>query len=146
MLLRAPVLGGNFAVWGGLFSTFDCSYTYLRKKEDPWNSVAAGASTGGILAIRSGWKAFATGAVIGGVLLGMIEGLGIVLNKMMTQDPPNPHAQGPPGAQMAPSGQGQHPANTMARLSGQQRVSHEEDLWKASMEEFHFNFADEEDY
>ncbi|KXH66063.1 mitochondrial import inner membrane translocase subunit tim-17 [Colletotrichum salicis] len=23
--MRAPVLGGNFGVWGGLFSTFDCS-------------------------------------------------------------------------------------------------------------------------
>ena len=35
---RAPVLGGNFGVWGGLFSTFDCTVKGIRKKEDPWNA------------------------------------------------------------------------------------------------------------
>ena len=38
---RAPVLGGNFAIWGGLFSTFDCTLTAVRMKEDPWNSIMA---------------------------------------------------------------------------------------------------------
>lgn len=28
--LNAPRIGGSFAVWGGLFSTFDCSMIYLR--------------------------------------------------------------------------------------------------------------------
>jgi len=27
---RAPVLGGNFGVWGGLFSTFDCAVKGVR--------------------------------------------------------------------------------------------------------------------
>jgi hypothetical protein len=44
---EAPRIGGSFAVWGGLFSTFDCTLVALRKKEDPWNSIAAGALTGG---------------------------------------------------------------------------------------------------
>ena len=35
---RAPVLGGNFGVWGGLFSTYDCAMKGIRKKEDPWNA------------------------------------------------------------------------------------------------------------
>lgn len=35
---RAPVLGGNFGVWGGLFSTFDCAVKGIRGKEDPWNA------------------------------------------------------------------------------------------------------------
>lgn len=35
---RAPVLGGNFGVWGGLFSTFDCAVKHIRKKEDPYNA------------------------------------------------------------------------------------------------------------
>ena len=51
---RAPVIGGQFAMWGGLFSTIDCSLVYMRKKEDPWNSIISGAATGGILAARSG--------------------------------------------------------------------------------------------
>lgn len=50
---RAPIFGGQFAVWGGLFSTIDCSLVYVRKKEDPWNSIISGAATGGILAARS---------------------------------------------------------------------------------------------
>lgn len=51
---RAPVLGGSFAMWGGMFSIIDCSLLYLRQKESPHNAVAAGFATGGILAIRSG--------------------------------------------------------------------------------------------
>lgn len=50
---RAPVIGGNFAIWGGLFSTIDCSLIYIRKKEDPWNSITSGALTGAILSVRS---------------------------------------------------------------------------------------------
>lgn len=34
--MRAPVLGGNFGVWGGLFSTFDCAVKGIRKKEDAY--------------------------------------------------------------------------------------------------------------
>ena len=50
---RAPIIGGQFAMWGGLFSCIDCSLVYMRKKEDPWNSIVSGAATGGILAARS---------------------------------------------------------------------------------------------
>ena len=32
------MLGGNFGVWGGLFSTFDCAVKGIRKKEDPYNA------------------------------------------------------------------------------------------------------------
>jgi len=46
-------VAGNFAVWGGLFSAIDCSLVYIRKKEDPWNSITSGALTGAILSVRS---------------------------------------------------------------------------------------------
>lgn len=49
---RAPVLGGNFGVWGGMFSTYDCTVKGIRQKEDPWNAIIAGFMTGGSLAIR----------------------------------------------------------------------------------------------
>jgi mitochondrial import inner membrane translocase subunit TIM17 len=29
---RSPVLGGQFAVWGGIFACCDCSISYLRQK------------------------------------------------------------------------------------------------------------------
>jgi import inner membrane translocase subunit TIM17 len=82
---RAPVLGGNFAVWGGLFSTFDCAIKGVRQKEDPWNAIASGAITGGILAARGGIKATAASAVAGGVILALIEGIGIAIGRMMAE-------------------------------------------------------------
>ncbi|CAO3567188.1 unnamed protein product [Mortierella alpina] len=78
---RAPVLGGNFAVWGGLFSTFDCGMKGIRQKEDPWNSIASGFLTGGVLAARGGPKVAITSAALGGVFLAVIEGLGIVISR-----------------------------------------------------------------
>lgn len=86
---EAPRLGGSFAVWGGLFSTFDCTLVALRKKEDPWNSIAAGALTGGFLQLRTGLRSAAKSAAFGGVLLAMIEGVGILLTRM-TAPPPAP--------------------------------------------------------
>ncbi|GAA5811412.1 mitochondrial inner membrane translocase subunit Tim17/Tim22/Tim23/peroxisomal protein PMP24 [Pilaira anomala] len=82
MKARAPVLGGNFAVWGGLFSTFDCGLKGIRQKEDPWNSIISGGLTGGVLAARGGVKAAAVSAVVGGALLALIEGVGIGISRM----------------------------------------------------------------
>lgn len=81
--MRAPVLGGNFGVWGGLFSTFDCAMKGMRKKEDPWNAIGAGFMTGGALAIRGGFKAARNGAIGCAVLLAVIEGVGVGFQKMM---------------------------------------------------------------
>ena len=89
MRREAPRVGGSFAVWGGLFSTFDCALIAARHKEDPWNSIAAGALTGGFLQLRTGPASAARAAAFGGVLLAMIEGLGIMLTKM-TAPPPAP--------------------------------------------------------
>jgi import inner membrane translocase subunit TIM17 len=87
---RSPVLGGQFAVWGGLFACCDCTLTAIRQKEDPWNSIVSGAATGGVLAARAGPRAMASAAVVGGVLLALIEGMGIMFTKMMA--PPVPTA------------------------------------------------------
>ncbi|KAI8299490.1 translocase of the inner membrane [Colletotrichum tropicale] len=81
--MRAPVLGGNFGVWGGLFSTR--------------NAIIAGFFTGGSLAIRGGYKAARNGAIGCAVLLAVIEGVGIGFQKMfagstkleMPQPPPS---------------------------------------------------------
>ncbi|KAL9054479.1 MAG: hypothetical protein Q9162_004125 [Coniocarpon cinnabarinum] len=79
---RAPVLGGNFGVWGGLFSTFDCAVKGIRKKEDPYNAIMAGFLTGGSLAIRGGFKAARNSAIGCGILLAVIEGVGIGFQRM----------------------------------------------------------------
>uniref|UniRef100_A0A0C9QMH1 TSA: Wollemia nobilis Ref_Wollemi_Transcript_22223_1287 transcribed RNA sequence n=1 Tax=Wollemia nobilis TaxID=56998 RepID=A0A0C9QMH1_9CONI len=86
--LNAPRVGGSFAVWGGLFSTFDCGMVFLRQKEDPWNSIGAGAATGGFLQMRQGLRSATRSAIFGGVLLALIEGAGILMNKMLAPPPP----------------------------------------------------------
>ncbi|KAI9315154.1 mitochondrial inner membrane translocase subunit Tim17/Tim22/Tim23/peroxisomal protein PMP24 [Dichotomocladium elegans] len=78
---RAPVLGGNFAVWGGLFSTFDCALKGIRHKEDPWNSIISGGLTGSVLAARGGAKAAAISGLVGGSLLALIEGISIAITR-----------------------------------------------------------------
>lgn len=79
--MRSPILGGNFGVWGGLFSIFDCSLAHYRGVEDPWNAIMSGGLTGGLLAARAGPKAIARNAVVGAVLLALIEGVGLAINK-----------------------------------------------------------------
>lgn len=80
---RAPVTGGNFGVWGGMFSTFDCAVKGYRKKEDPYNSIIAGFFTGGCLAVRGGLKAARNGAIMCGIFLAVIEGVGIGIGRLM---------------------------------------------------------------
>ncbi|XP_054717902.1 mitochondrial import inner membrane translocase subunit Tim17-B-like [Uloborus diversus] len=94
---RAPVVGGNFAVWGCLFSTIDCALVSYRKKEDPWNSIISGTLTGGILAVRNGPAAMIGSAVIGGVLLSLIEGVGILFTRYSAEQfkPINPQMEDP---------------------------------------------------
>ncbi|KAL8904102.1 MAG: hypothetical protein Q9207_003493 [Kuettlingeria erythrocarpa] len=99
---RAPVLGGNFGVWGGLFSTFDCAVKGIRKKEDPYNAIIAGFFTGGSLAIRGGMKAARNSAIGCAILLAVIEGVGIGIQRMMAENtrldipppPPPPASEG----------------------------------------------------
>lgn len=97
---RAPVTGGNFAVWGGTFSLIDCTLAHVRKKEDPWNSIASGAATGAILAVRSGKGAMLASGLIGGILLAMIEGIGILITRTTAQNyqPISPMDQPPPSS------------------------------------------------
>ncbi|CAK8577408.1 unnamed protein product [Lathyrus sativus] len=112
--LNAPRVGGSFAVWGGLFSSFDCTMVYLRQKEDPWNSIFAGAATGGFLSMRQGLVASGRSAAFGGVLLALIEGAGIMLNKVLSAQQPVPAVMdepipgkpngGFPGKQVPPAG------------------------------------------
>ncbi|KAL0936926.1 mitochondrial import inner membrane translocase subunit [Colletotrichum truncatum] len=78
---RVPVLGGNFAAFGGLLGLYTCAVTGIRHKEDPWNGIAAGLLTGGSLAIRSGYKAARNNAIGCGLLMAVFEGVGIVVQR-----------------------------------------------------------------
>uniref|UniRef100_A0A069DPP7 Putative mitochondrial import inner membrane translocase subunit tim17-a-like protein n=1 Tax=Panstrongylus megistus TaxID=65343 RepID=A0A069DPP7_9HEMI len=95
---RTPIIAGSFAVWGCMFSTIDCTLVHYRQKEDPWNSIISAAATGGILAARNGVPAMAGSAFIGGVLLALIEGVGILFTRMQAEQfrPPQ-HFEDPSG-------------------------------------------------
>ena len=47
----------------------------------------SGAATGGILAARAGPRAMASAAVVGGVILALIEGMGIWMNNYFSMPP-----------------------------------------------------------
>ncbi|KIY44394.1 mitochondrial import inner membrane translocase, subunit Tim17/22 [Fistulina hepatica ATCC 64428] len=85
MKARAPVTGGNFGVWGGMFSTFDCVVKGIRQKEDAWNAIISGFMTGGCLAARSGPKAAFGSAVACGILLGVFEGFNVLLSRAFSE-------------------------------------------------------------
>ncbi|GKV03470.1 hypothetical protein SLEP1_g15762 [Rubroshorea leprosula] len=53
-------------------------------KEDPWNLIIAGDNTGGFLSMRQGFGAASRSAISGGVLLALIEGAAILLNKVLS--------------------------------------------------------------
>ncbi|KAJ6551144.1 mitochondrial import inner membrane translocase subunit Tim17/22 [Mycena capillaripes] len=82
---RAPVVAGNFGVWGGLLSTFECAVKGVRKKEDVWNPIISGFMTGGCLALRSGPKGAFQSAVACGILLGVFEGAGVLLGRAFSE-------------------------------------------------------------
>lgn len=100
---EAPRMGGSFAVWGGLFSSFDCTLVYIRQKEDPWNSIASGALTGGFLSARMGPNAALRSAFFGGVILAAIEGLSIMLQRGTAPPPAGMPPMGMPEAPKPPS-------------------------------------------
>jgi import inner membrane translocase subunit TIM17 len=78
-------VAGNFAVWGALFSTFDCSFIAMRGKEDPWNAIASGFFTSGLLSARFGART-AFNAALGGVRSscpGHACGMPLVLTEVM---------------------------------------------------------------
>lgn len=68
-----------------MFSSFDCAVKGIRQKEDPWNAIIAGFMTGGGLAIRSGPKTAIGSGIMCGILLGVFEGVGVLMQRMMAE-------------------------------------------------------------
>ena len=73
---------GSFAMWGGCFSAVDCLMIWYRQKDDPWNAVVSGFVTGGVLAIRGGANLAFKNAMIGGLILGLIEGISVIISSV----------------------------------------------------------------
>lgn len=114
---HSPRLGGSFANWGMTFAAVDCSLQYLRRKEDPWNSIGSGAITGFVLSLRFGVQNAVRSGIFGGAILALIEGMSIALTKMNSPPPPGvpyqpemaaagPHGPVPAGAGAMPGPSG----------------------------------------
>ena len=80
---RAPVTGGNFAAWMGLFGFWQCALLYATGQDSHMNQVLAGAITGGIVNIRGGMKYAQRGFVSGAVFIGIFNLLEIFMTKNM---------------------------------------------------------------
>ena len=63
---------------GSFFNILISIFPY-RQKDDPYNAIAAGFITGGVLAIRGGLSVAFKNAIIGGVILGLIEGVSTLI-------------------------------------------------------------------
>ena len=58
-----------------MFSSMDCLLINYRQKDDPYNAIMAGFTTGGLLAIRGGTSVAFKQAIAGGCILFLIEGV-----------------------------------------------------------------------
>ncbi|XP_035583305.1 mitochondrial import inner membrane translocase subunit Tim17-B-like [Zalophus californianus] len=106
--IQAPQIRGSFAICGGDTTfTIGCSLVRLRSKEDPWNSITIRALTGAVLAACSGPLVMMGSAMMEGILLALLEAVGIVLTRSTAQqfqsshpfleDPSQlPHKEGTP--------------------------------------------------
>lgn len=98
--MRAPRFGVEFSAWAACFSAFECSLLAIRGKEDSWNPIISGAATGMLLASRSGFRPAVQAGVFGGAILGLIEGVNILVTKAtssMVNAPPQPMPVGRSG-------------------------------------------------
>lgn len=97
---RAPILGGNFAVFSGLFSGFDCILTRYRGKEDLLNPLAAGFMSGAMLAFRGGTGTMIKSGIVAGTLIGLMEVIALSMQnaqlKQQMQDPKDMEVPPPP--------------------------------------------------
>lgn len=82
----------------------------------------SGALTGGILAARAGPKQAASSAAIGGVLLALIEGMQVALNKYLSPAMPSPEDYAATGAYdpTTPPTMGPNIGSMLPSISGSQ--------------------------
>jgi len=83
--INSPKTAAGFAVWGFSFSLCDCTLIRIRRREDAYNSIIAGGVTGYVLAARQGQAAALVSGAIGCVLLALIEGGSVMMNRVGTE-------------------------------------------------------------
>ncbi|KAK3146952.1 hypothetical protein QOZ80_3BG0275700 [Eleusine coracana subsp. coracana] len=116
---NAPRVAGSAAAFWAVWSVFECGMIRARGKEDPWNTIAAGAAASGTVELRRGARA-ATRWFLGGAdFFGLVEGGFIAVERFFAQllppeertptPTPTPDRDGPVVAKKAPGGHGYEP-------------------------------------
>ena len=72
------MLGGNFALWGLIYSSTECALIKLRHKDDSLNAIVGGFTTGYLLSCRGGWRSGLNNGIVGALILGAIEALQVI--------------------------------------------------------------------
>jgi import inner membrane translocase subunit TIM17 len=83
---RAPMLGGNFCAWMGLFGTFQCVMLALTNKDTHMNQVVAGGLTGATINLRGGWRYAFRGGLQGAVFIGVFNIMEIFMTKSQAKN------------------------------------------------------------
>ncbi|KAG9448773.1 hypothetical protein H6P81_008738 [Aristolochia fimbriata] len=63
--MNTPRSAGSMALFGGLYSVFECSMAYIRQKEDPWNPIIGNAAVCGFHWRKEGFRAVTRATAVG---------------------------------------------------------------------------------
>ncbi|PWA80797.1 hypothetical protein CTI12_AA192670 [Artemisia annua] len=91
--MNTPRVAWSLATWCGLVSTFDCALAYVRQKEDPWNSILAGAATSGLFSMRQGFLPMGKAALGGALIMAFIEGVNLTVGRPVIIQQPSIFSQ-----------------------------------------------------
>lgn len=106
---NAPRVAGSWAAFWGLWCAFENAAFFARRKDDPWNAIAAAAAASAFVELRRGARVAARAGVSAAVFVALIDGLLILYDRRVdvkpapaVKLPPGPTAE-VPAAQPAPA-------------------------------------------
>ncbi|CAL5006305.1 unnamed protein product [Urochloa decumbens] len=82
VLRNAPRHAGLLAAYSALSCSVDMALSLARRREDPWNPIAAGAASLGLLDMRRGARAAALAAPVGAAVVAVPLGLGWYISEL----------------------------------------------------------------
>ena len=99
---EAPKIGGSFAVWGGLFSAFDCTLVAIRRRRTPGTRSCPARCCCATASPPPADPPRLAG-------LAVIEGISIMLTRVTAPQPPQPAMIDVPPAAPAGAARGRNP-------------------------------------
>ncbi|KAF8728983.1 hypothetical protein HU200_018289 [Digitaria exilis] len=101
---NAPRVAGSWAAFFGLWCAFENAAFHARRRDDPWNAVASCAAASAFVELRRGARVAARAGVAGAVFVSLIEGLSLVLHRLVAVKPaPAVEPPPPPAVEAVPA-------------------------------------------